>query len=111
MAKKAAPKKTNLKQGKYSAVITIRILPDEMPYYDALLERYPRCKNYTDAILMAVKEVSQLSKKVDWLENENEKISSEAIKIIGKNESLTANLQDIKMAKNTLEGLINAIKI
>ena len=111
MAKKATPKKTNLKQGKYAAVITVRVLPEEKPIYDDLLKRYSRCKTYTDALLRAAKEVPELSKKIDILTLENSKLKDKSLKQWDEFYKLEGQLRDIKETKLSFDKLINAIKI
>jgi hypothetical protein len=108
MAKKAS--KPKLKQGKYAAVITLRILPDEIQYYDALLKRYIFCKNYTDAIFRATKDVRVLSDTIEMINKQLSDCSNSLQKECVKNNELTRKLMAIKDHKHNLDLLINAIK-
>jgi rubrerythrin len=62
-AKKVSVPKIKLKQGRYAAILTLRILPEEIERYDTLLKFFNR-KNYSEVVNLAVDKVVKLDEEL-----------------------------------------------
>ena len=105
--KKPTTKKTApLKQGKFAAVLKLRILPEDLKYFDNLLKVYNE-KNYTTAIIKCVKDGPEKDKTIADKNLKIETLTTQKYTAENKVSHLIEKIVSIKDMKDNLLKLID----